>query len=358
MQRKYANGKMEGALLTQKVAVIGAGSWGTALASVLAVNGHQVTLWMRNPKMAEEVNKTQRNEKYLPEVTLPPHIVATSNIQEAVSGMPVVLLAVPSHAMRQTCQSIAAYLEPDVLLLHVTKGFELESLKRMSEVIAEELPRDIASRLAVLTGPSHAEEVVRNQPTTVVVASDSEASMLQAQDLLMNQVFRVYTNPDLVGAEIAGALKNIIALGAGMSDGLGYGDNAKAALLTRGLAEISRLGIKLGAKPLTFSGLAGVGDLIATCTSKHSRNWRAGYLLGQGEKLDVVLEQMGMVVEGVRTTHAAHALAMREQVEMPITSVLYGILFEDKTAKKGVEELMSRTKTFEMGLLNPDIDRP
>lgn len=343
--------------MIQNVAVIGAGSWGTALASVLAKNGHQVTLWVRDAQLADEVNQTHRNQKYLPEATLPVNIVATSSLEKAVAGKPVVLLAVPSHAMRQVCQSMAAYLDPEVLLLHATKGFELESLKRMSEVIAEELSPQITSRLAVLTGPSHAEEVVCEQPTTVVVASESEESMLRAQDLLMNQNFRVYTNPDLVGAEIAGALKNIIALGAGMSDGLGYGDNAKAALLTRGLAEISRLGIKLGAMPLTFAGLAGVGDLIVTCTSKHSRNWRAGYMLGQGKKLDEVLEQMGMVVEGVRTTHAAYALAQRELVEMPITQVLYGILFEGKTARQGVEELMGRGKTFEMSYLNPEADR-
>ncbi|MCK9905601.1 NAD(P)-dependent glycerol-3-phosphate dehydrogenase, partial [Frankia sp. Cpl3] len=220
---------------------------------------------------------------------------------------------------------------------HATKGLELESLKRMSEVIMEEVPKEIGSRLVVLTGPSHAEEVSRKSPTTVVVSSLSEESMLQAQDILMASYFRVYTNPDMVGAEIAGSLKNIIALGAGMSDGLGFGDNAKAALLTRGLAEITRVGMKLGANPLTFSGLAGVGDLVVTCTSKHSRNWRAGFLLGQGKPLEEVLQQMGMVVEGVRTTNAAYKLAAREQVEMPITSVLYVILFEEKSARQGVE---------------------
>ncbi|MGN7468926.1 NAD(P)H-dependent glycerol-3-phosphate dehydrogenase [Brevibacillus sp. SAFN-007a] len=340
--------------MRKEVTVVGAGSWGTALASVLAENGHQVTLWVRDPKLADEVNNKHTNAKYLPEAKLAKSIVATTDIEAAVSGKRIVLLAVPSHAMRQICRQMAPFLHQDVLLIHATKGFELESLKRMSEVIMEEVPREISGRLAVLSGPSHAEEVVRRQPTTVVVASESEESMLRAQDLLMNANFRVYTNPDLIGAEIAGALKNIIALGAGMSDGLGFGDNAKAALLTRGLAEISRLGIKLGALPLTFSGLAGVGDLIVTCTSRHSRNWRAGYMLGQGKKLDDVLEQMGMVVEGVRTTHAAYALAQREQVEMPITSVLYGILFEGKEPRQGVEELMGRGKTFEMGYLNPD----
>lgn len=343
--------------MNQHVAVIGAGSWGTALASVLARNGHQVTLWVRDEKLASDVNTKHENRKYLPDIKLSTGIAATTNIREAVRDMRVVLLAVPSHAMRQVCREMAPHLHPDVLLLHATKGFELETLKRMSEVIGEEVPEPIAKRLAVLTGPSHAEEVVRNQPTTVVVASDEEVSMLHAQDLLMNENFRVYTNPDLVGAEIAGALKNIIALGAGLSDGLGYGDNAKAALLTRGLAEISRMGRKLGARPLTFAGLAGVGDLIVTCTSKHSRNWRAGYMLGQGKKLDDVLEQMGMVVEGVRTTHAAFSLAAREQVEMPITSVLYRILFEGKPPEQGVEELMTRGKTFELDYLYAEGDR-
>lgn len=340
--------------MKKNVTVIGAGSWGTALASVLADNGHQVTIWVRDPKLAEQINTKHVNEKYLPEVNLSSNIVANVDLKEAVTGKPVILLAVPSHAMRQICRQLIPFLDPEVLLIHATKGFELESLKRMSEVIMEEIPLSISSKLAVLSGPSHAEEVVRRQPTTVVVSSAFEESMLRSQDLLMNANFRVYTNPDLIGAEIAGALKNIIALGAGMSDGLGYGDNAKAALLTRGLAEISRLGMKLGAMPPTFAGLAGVGDLIVTCTSKHSRNWRAGYMLGRGKKLDDVLEQMGMVVEGVRTTHAAFALAHREGVDMPITSVLYGILFEGKEPRQGVEELMGRGKTFEMSYLDPN----
>lgn len=340
--------------MNQHVAVVGAGSWGTALATVLAENGHHVMLWVRNSDLAEEINTAHENKKYLPEVKLPASIVASSDLQHVVTGKPVVLLAVPSHAMRQTCKEMAPYLDPDVLLIHAAKGFELDSLKRMSEVIAEEVPAAIGQRVAVLSGPSHAEEVVRRQPTTVVVASQSENSMIRAQDLLMNANFRVYTNPDVVGAEIAGALKNIIALGAGMSDGLGFGDNAKAALLTRGLAEISRIGLRMGAAPLTFAGLAGVGDLVVTCTSKHSRNWRAGYMLGQGKKMDDVLEQMGMVVEGVRTTKAAFELARREHVDMPITSVLYGILFEGKDPRQGVEELMGRGKTHEMGFLDLD----
>jgi glycerol-3-phosphate dehydrogenase (NAD(P)+) len=335
------------------VAIIGAGSWGTALASVCADNQHRVSVWVRDSALAEEINKQHTNEKYLPSIRLSSSITASTDLQETVAGKKIILLALPSHAMRSVVRELAPLLEPDVLLIHVTKGFELESLKRMSQVIAEEVSAPISKRLAVLTGPSHAEEVIRRSPTTVVVSSSEEESMMRAQDLLMNSYFRVYTNPDLVGAEIAGALKNIIALGAGISDGLGFGDNAKAALLTRGLAEITRLGVKLGANPLTFAGLAGVGDLIVTCTSKHSRNWRAGYLLGQGRGLEEVLQQMGMVVEGVRTTNAAYSLSKREEVDMPITRVLYGILFEGKSPRQGVEELMGRGRTFEMDYLGP-----
>lgn len=337
--------------MSKDVAVIGAGSWGTALASVCAENDHTVRLWVRDPLLMEEINTLHTNQKYLPSMTLSSLIIASTDLKAVVSGKKVIVIAVPSHAMRQIVTEMTPFLEPDVILIHATKGFELESQKRMSEVIHEVVPASIADRLAVLTGPSHAEEVIRKSPTTVVVSSTSETSMMQAQDLLMTPNFRVYTNPDMVGAEIAGALKNIIAIGAGMSDGLGYGDNAKAALLTRGLAEITRLGVKLGANPLTFAGLAGVGDLIVTCTSKHSRNWRAGYMLGQGTILEDVLQQMGMVVEGVRTTHAAHLISQREQVDMPITRVLYGILFEGKSPRQGVEELMGRGRTIEMEYL-------
>jgi len=334
--------------LINHVAVIGAGSWGTALASVCADTARKVTLWVRDPRLADEINTHHTNQKYLPNITLSDLITAETDIQKAVEHKKAVLLVLPSHAMRQVVRTLAPYLDPDVMLIHATKGFELETCKRMSEVIREEVPKEIGDRLVVLTGPSHAEEVIRKSPTTVVVSSLSEEHMMQAQDLLMTSYFRVYTNPDLVGAEISGALKNIIALGAGLSDGLGFGDNAKAALLTRGLTEISRLGVKLGANPLTFAGLAGVGDLIVTCTSKHSRNWRAGYLLGQGAQLEDVLQQMGMVVEGVRTTQAAYALAEREQVDMPITRTLYGVLFEGKSPRQGVEDLMGRGRTFEM----------
>ncbi|MGD8189185.1 NAD(P)H-dependent glycerol-3-phosphate dehydrogenase [Brevibacillus ginsengisoli] len=334
--------------MTQDVVVIGAGSWGTALASVCATNQHQVTLWVRDPQVANEMNTRHTNEKYLPSIQLPSNIYAETDIRKAVEGKKNVLMVVPSHAMREVAHQISPFLSDDTLLIHATKGFELDTLKRMSEVITEEVSPEVAKGLVVLTGPSHAEEVVRKSPTTIVVASDSNEHAALAQDLLMSSTFRVYANPDMIGAEIAGSLKNIIALGAGMSDGLGFGDNAKAALLTRGLAEIGRLGVKMGANPLTFAGLAGVGDLVATCTSKHSRNWRAGYMLGQGQDLDTVLKQIGMVVEGVRTTKAAHALALKEQVEMPITHVLYSVLFEGLNPRQGVEDLMGRGRRFEM----------
>jgi Glycerol-3-phosphate dehydrogenase len=241
----------------------------------------------------------------------------------------------------------APHLSPDTLVVHATKGFEAESLKRMTQVLSEELGRPAAD-IVVLSGPSHAEEVIRRLPTTVVVASESLEAAERAQDAFMNGAFRVYTNRDTAGVEIAGAIKNIIALGAGLSDGLQFGDNAKAALLTRGLAEIGRLGTAMGANPLTFAGLAGVGDLVVTSTSKHSRNWRAGYMLADGTPLETVLERMGMVVEGVKTTRAAFALSQQYRVDMPITAQLYEVLFRGKPPKAAVEDLMGRLKTHEM----------
>jgi glycerol-3-phosphate dehydrogenase (NAD(P)+) len=233
-------------------------------------------------------------------------------------------------------------------IAHVSKGIEPDSLLRISELIKEEMPRELLKAVVVLSGPSHAEEVSRRHPTTVTVSSEDMSAAEEIQDLFINHNFRVYTNPDVIGVEIGGALKNIIALAAGITDGLGYGDNAKAALITRGLAEIARLGTKMGANPLTFSGLAGIGDLIVTCTSVHSRNWRAGNLLGKGNNLEEVLDNMGMVVEGVRTTKAAYQLAQKYNVSMPITYALYDVLFNGKNAKDAVDVLMARGKTHEM----------
>ncbi|RJX38425.1 NAD(P)H-dependent glycerol-3-phosphate dehydrogenase [Paenibacillus pinisoli] len=331
----------------RRAAVLVAGSWGTALASVLAVNGFRVSLWTRNEAQATEINTKHQNSKYLPDSQLPENIVATTDLAEALTGAELALFVAPSGALRQVAKAAAPYMEPDTLCVHATKGFEEHTLKRMSTVLAEELSRP-ESTIVVLSGPSHAEEVIRKQPTTVVVASESLSAAEQAQDALINGAFRVYTNNDVVGVEVAGAIKNIIALGAGLSDGLGFGDNAKAALLTRGLAEIGRLGAVMGANPMTFAGLAGVGDLVATGTSKHSRNWRAGFMLADGTPLETVLEKMVMVVEGVRTTRAAHQLSKQFDVEMPITAQLYAVLFEGKPPKEAVESLMGRLKTHEI----------
>ncbi len=330
-----------------KVAVLVAGSWGTALAAVLADNGHQVSLWTRNGEQADEINQSRTNRKYLGDAILPLGITAGSELFEVLEGAAAVVFVAPSAAMREVARAARPHIAPDALIIHATKGFETGSLKRMTTVLSEELERS-ESELVVLSGPSHAEEVVRRLPTTVVVASADQQRAEAAQDLFINNDFRVYTNPDMMGVEVAGAIKNIIALGAGLSDGLGFGDNAKAALITRGLAEIGRLGDAMGANMLTFAGLAGVGDLIVTCTSTHSRNWRAGSMLAKGMTVDEMLAKMGMVVEGVRTTRAAYELASRYEVRMPITEQLYQVLFAGKSPKLAVEELMGRIRTHEI----------
>jgi glycerol-3-phosphate dehydrogenase (NAD(P)+) len=331
----------------KSAAVLGAGSWGTALASVLTENGWETTLWARREEAVREIKESGTNKRYLPGFPLPKGLQATTSFQEALTGKQLVLFVVPSHTMREVAREAARFLPSDAVVAHAAKGFELDSLKRISEVLTEELP-EIEDRLAVLSGPSHAEEVIRKCPTTVVAAARRRETAEAVQSALINSYFRVYTNPDLVGVEIGGSLKNIIALGAGLSDGLGFGDNAKAALITRGLTEIARLGMAMGAQALTFAGLAGVGDLVVTCTSQHSRNWRAGNLLSQGFQLDEVLEQMGMVVEGVKTTKAAFQLCRQYEVDMPITEQLHAVLFDQKPPRQAVEDLMARGKTDEM----------
>lgn len=331
-----------------KVCVLVAGSWGTALASVLADNEHKVYLWTRNSEQAADLNASHENKSFLPGIKLSNHIHATSSMEEAVTDSMIVLLAAPSSAMRSIASQIKPYLHPDAILIHASKGFELESLKRMTTVISEELPEYDARRIVVLSGPSHAEEVIHKSPTTVVVASEDITAAEAAQDALINTYFRVYTNPDVTGVEVGGALKNIIAIGAGLSDGLEFGDNAKAALITRGLAEISRLGVAMGANPLTFAGLAGIGDLVVTCTSRHSRNWRAGYKIAQGIPMDEVQAKMGMVVEGIKTTRTAYELSRQHQIEMPITNALNQVMFEGKIPKDAVVDLMGRGKTREL----------
>ncbi len=330
------------------IAVIGAGSWGSALSIVLSDNKHHVRLWGRDEDQINEINEKRTNQKYLPEIHFPENIVGYTDLAKTVDGVEAILIVVPTKAIRQVLQEMKPSLKTAVTFIHASKGIEPDSLKRVSEMIEEEIPQQLRKSVVVLSGPSHAEEVSLRQPTTVTSSSLQIEEAEYVQDLFMNKHFRVYTNPDLIGVEIGGALKNIIALCAGLTNGLGFGDNAKAALMTRGLAEIARLGIKLGANPLTFAGLSGLGDLIVTCTSVHSRNWRAGNMLGKGMSLDEVLENMGMAVEGVRTTKAAFQLAKLEEVEMPITSVLYDVLFNDKHPNDAVDELMGRVKTNEV----------
>lgn len=331
-----------------KIAVLGSGSWGTALSLVLGDNNHEVRLWGRSQEQVDEINNQRRNVRYLPDVELPDTIHAFTDLAKTIEDVEVVVLVVPTKAMREVLKQVRNHLNKAVLFVHASKGIEPETHLRISEIIEEEIPQDQRTSIAVLSGPSHAEEVSRRQPTTVTCSSLDMSSAEEVQDLFMNASFRVYTNPDLIGVEIGGSLKNIIAIGAGMTNGLGFGDNAKAALMTRGLAEIARLGMKLGANPLTFAGLTGLGDLIVTCTSVHSRNWRAGNMLGKGKTLEEVLEEMGMVVEGIRTTKAAYQLAEQTGVEMPITKELYQVLFHDKTPEEAVSELMGRVKKHEV----------
>lgn len=338
----------------EKVTVLGAGSWGTALAIVLAENGHDTLLWSHREIQANELNNQHTNARYLPETTLPENLHATADLKQATLHADIIVMAVPTKAIREVSGHVASYLQRPVTFVPVSKGIEPDTHKRVSEVIAEAVPAKFIEAIVVLSGPSHAEEVVLHHPTTITAACTDLTAAERIQDLFMSNYFRVYTNDDVIGVEIGGALKNVIALGAGVTDGLGYGDNAKAALITRGLAEITRLGTKLGGNPFTFSGLTGMGDLIVTCTSVHSRNWRAGNMLGKGESLNKVLKEMGMVVEGVRTTKAAYQLAQKHEVPMPITSALYKVLFEDKDPKEAVDALMMRMKKREIDEMMPD----
>ncbi|GGE56138.1 NAD(P)H-dependent glycerol-3-phosphate dehydrogenase [Priestia taiwanensis] len=332
----------------EKIAVVGAGSWGTALAMVLADNHHEVRLWGNRQEQIEEINTYHTNERYLPNIKLPEGVKAYISLEEALDGVENVLLVVPTKAIRDVLAEVCKIAKQPLTIIHASKGIEPGTSKRITEMIAEEMPEHLLNDIVVLSGPSHAEEVALRHPTTVTSASSNVKAAEKVQDLFMNAYFRVYTNPDVTGVELGGALKNIIALCAGITDGLGYGDNAKAALITRGLAEITRLGRAMGANPLTFAGLTGMGDLIVTCTSVHSRNWRAGNMLGKGHSLEEVLESMGMVVEGVRTTKAAYHLAKEIGVEMPITSALYGVLFEGKDTKDAVDYLMGRIRRHEV----------
>lgn len=277
----------------KKISVLGAGSWGTALALVLADNHHDVHMWGHRQELIDQINEKHENHDYLPNVALPASIQATTDMKQALEGTDAIIVAVPTKAIREVLKLANEFITSKVPFVHVSKGIEPDTLLRISQMIEQEVPEAKREAVVVLSGPSHAEEVGLRHPTTVTVSSENIEAAQFVQDLFMNNHFRVYTNPDVIGVEIGGALKNIIALAAGITDGLGYGDNAKAALITRGLAEIARLGTKMGGNPLTFAGLTGVGDLIVTCTSVHSRNWRCGNLLGKGYKLEEVLEKWG-----------------------------------------------------------------
>ena len=328
--------------MNNKVAVLGAGSWGTALSVVLAHNGYDVNIWSRNKTIIQDVNEKHENVFYLPSFYLPETIVGKNTIEEAVEGAGMVLVVIPSHAMRETAQLLKPFLKKNMLLIHATKGLEASTSKTMSQVLSEELPDYESDKIAVISGPSHAEEVIRKFPTTVVVSSKDLDTAKKLLPYFHNDFFRVYTNSDMLGVELGGALKNIIALAAGISDGIGYGDNTKAALFTRGLAEMTRLGVSMGAKQETFLGLAGVGDLMVTCSSQLSRNWRTGYRLGRGEPLHLILNSMGMVVEGVKSTRVAMELSEKFNVDMPLTQCLYDILFNQIHPDIAKDRLMKR----------------
>ena len=330
-----------------KITVFGTGSFGTALANVLAENGHSVLMWGKNENTVDEINQSHQNKRYLKDVTLVETIKATNQLEQAVNFSDIFLIALPTKAIRDVVTEINQHIKTKKTFIHVAKGIENETFKRVSEMIEDSVSKNHKNGVGVLSGPSHAEEVVIKQPTTVAASSKDERISKLIQDLFMNDYLRVYTNNDLIGVELGGALKNIIAVASGIVAGMGYGDNAKAALMTRGLAEISRLGEKLGADPMTFLGLGGIGDLIVTCTSTHSRNYTLGYKLGKGKTTEEALNEMNMVVEGIYTTNSVYHLAKAQNVDMPITNALYKVLFEDKPVKDSVKDLMGRDKKAE-----------
>lgn len=327
------------------ISFIGGGSFGTALSIMLAKKGYKINIWARNEDVVNDINVKRENIKYLAHVVIPVNVSAFTNLEEAISDCKIIVIAVPSHAVREISRKIKSHISDDTIIVNIAKGIEEESLKRLSVVIEEEIPNN---PVVVLSGPSHAEEVALDIPTTVVVTSKNIEVAKQIQDKFMTNKFRIYTNEDIVGVEICGAVKNIIALAAGISDGIGYGDNTKAALMTRGMSEITRIGLRLGARQETFAGLAGIGDLIVTCTSMHSRNRRAGILIGKGYTLEKACSEIGMAVEGIKACKAFYNLKEQLAVSMPITDILYKVLFEGMDPKYGVYELMSRDKKDEM----------
>lgn len=328
-----------------KVAFIGGGSFGTALAVMLSKKGYDISIWDRKQATVDDINNKRENIKYLPKIVIPSSVIAYNDIDKAICGCEFIVLSVPSHAIRSISSEIAKYASDSQVIVSIAKGIEEETGLRLSQVINQELPNN---KTVILSGPSHAEEVGMDIPTTVVATSSDMDCALKVQDLFITNKFRVYTNEDIIGVEIGGAVKNIIALAAGISDGIGYGDNTKAALMTRGMSEIIRIGEKLGGKRETFYGLTGMGDMIVTCTSMHSRNRRAGILIGQGTSPEAATEQVGMVVEGIKACRAFYELKEKIGVPMPITDALYKVLFENKDPQYAVYELMSREKKDEV----------
>lgn len=328
-----------------KVGIVGAGSFGTAVGILLGNKDYEIKIWDRKKDLINEINTSRENGRYLPGIKVPDSLVGEENIGRAVYNADAIVMAVPSHAVRNICKDLVGVIKEEQILVSLVKGIENGTYKRMSEIMEEFYPNN---PIGVLSGPSHAEEVSRNIPTTVTSSSKSKITAEYIQDLFITPEFRVYTNLDIIGVELGGAVKNIIALAAGISDGLGYGDNTKAALMTRGIAEIARLGVALGAQPLTFAGLSGIGDLIVTCTSMHSRNRRAGILIGMGKTVEEALDEVKMVVEGVNTTKSVYELANNINIEMPITNELYKVLYEKKPANDAVLELMLRDKRHEI----------
>lgn len=328
----------------ENVCILGSGSWGTAIAVMLDKNGHKVNMWARSEKSVRKIIENKENIDYLPGVTINTSINITNNMEESLKECNIIVLAVPSRGVREVISKASVYLKKGQIIVNVAKGLEQGSLLRLSQVIKECVPQ---CDVCVLSGPSHAEEVGKDIPTACVIASENEKAAKHIQKEFMNSYFRLYTNSDVIGVELGAALKNVIALAAGMSDGLGFGDNTKAALMTRGNVEIRRLGIAMGGRSETFSGLSGVGDLIVTCTSMHSRNRRAGILLGKGLSLEETLKEVKMVVEGVNTSKVAYELAKKYNVNMPITKEINSVLFEGKDTKTAVLDLMERDMTSE-----------
>lgn len=330
-----------------RIAVVGSGAWGTTLAVLAARAGHDARLFMRDPEQAATVEATRRHERAQPGLVLPDNVRVSSNLEEVCSGAGAILVAVPSQSMREAARALAPLVD-DAIVVSAAKGLERTTFKRMSEILREELVGDAVDRVCAISGPNLAAEIAAGKPAVAVVAGENLVAAERVRDLLASSRFRCYTNEDVIGVEMGGALKNIVAIGAGMADGLAAGDNAKAAFLTRGIAEIARLGIAVGAQPLTFAGLAGLGDLVATCASPLSRNNRVGRELARGRRLAEILAELGHVAEGVTTTAAAYQLGRRLGVSLPITEQTYAVLFEGKSPLRAIDELMGREPKHEL----------